>query len=298
MEHCIRLLFSLRGLSLLALFFFSGCKTKTWEVVDVKKNITGADPTASIYQIEAYIYNIYIGLTGRKPTSAEFASARQSLIASQANRVARGSFIRQIVSMDEFYYNLYNLMRKDLLEDADTSEISYEYSVALGRLSDTIYASSWPRYLEIKKQYEDIMRIPQDLKDTTIGMTGLYRRGTDNDLYDQINMGSENFIVSCFTFYLGRYPTFEELESGKKMVDSRQAVFFLQNGANKQDFLDIFFSSPHYKEGLIRRLFKRFLYREPNAAELEKYLVNLAEDQAYQELFVALFSSDEYYRQQ
>jgi len=298
MKHCIRLLFSLRGLSLLALFFFSGCKTKTWEVVEVKKTITGADPTASIYQIEAYIYNIYIGLTGRKPTSAEFASARQSLIASQANRVARGSFIRQIVFMDEFYYNLYNLMRKDLLEDADTSEISYEYSVALGRLSDTIYASSWPRYLEIKKQYEDIMRIPQDLKDTTIGMSGLYRRGTDNDLYDQINMGSENFIVSCFTFYLGRYPTFEELESGKKMVDSRQAVFFLQNGANKQDFLDIFFSSPHYKEGLIRRLFKRFLYREPTAPELEKYLVNLAEDQAYQELFVALFSSDEYYRQQ
>lgn len=264
----------------------------------MKKTITGADPTASIYQIEAYIYNIYIGLTGRKPTTSEFSSARQSLINSQANRVARTNFIRQIVYMDEFYYNLYNLMRKDLLEDADTSEITYEYSVVLGRLADTMYQSAWPRYLEMKKQYEDIMRIPQDLKDTTIGMTGLYRRGTDNDIYDQINMGSENFIVSCFTFYLGRYPTFEELESGKKMVDSRQAVFFLQNGANKQDFLDIFFSSPHYKEGLIRRLFKRFLYREPDAAELERYLVNLAEDQAYQELFVALFSSDEYYRQQ
>lgn len=298
MKHCIHLLFPLWGLFLIALVFSSGCKTKTWEVVEVKKTITGADPTASIYQIEAYIYNIYIGLTGRKPTASEFSSARQLLINSQASRVARTNFIRQIVYMDEFYYNLYNLMRKDLLEDADTSEITYEYSVVLGRLTDTMYQSGWPRYLEMKKQYEDIMRIPQDLKDTTIGLTGLYRRGTDNDIYDQINMGSENFIVSCFTFYLGRYPTFEELESGKKMVDSRQAVFFLQNGANKQDFLDIFFSSPHYKEGLIRRLFKRFLYREPTASELEKYLVNLAEDQAYQELFVALFSSDEYYRQQ
>lgn len=285
-------------LMLIVLMSLSACKTKTWEVVDIKKEITGADPTASIYQIEAYVYNIYIGLTGRKPTQAEFSSARQSLISSQANRVARSAFVRQVVFMDEFYFNLYNLMRKDLLEDADTSEITNEYNMVLGRLADTINSSSWPRLQEMKKQYEDIMQIPADLKTTTIGMTGLYRRGTDNDIYDQINMGSENFVVSCFTFYLGRYPTLEELDNGKKMVDSRQAMLFLQNGANKQDFLNIFFSSSHYKEGVIRRLFRRFLYREPTAAELERYLVNLAEDQAYQELFVALFSSDEYYRQQ
>jgi hypothetical protein len=278
--------------------FLGSCKTKTYEVVEVTKTLTGADPTASIFQIEAYVYNIYIGLTGRKPTQSEFYAARQSLISSQASRVARTSFVRQIVYMDEFYYNLYNLMRKDLLEDTDTSEIRYEYSVALSRLSDTVYQSAWPKYMEMKKQYEDIMNIPGDLKTASIGMSGLYRRGTDNDIYDQINMGSENFVVSCFTFYLGRYPTLEELEQGKKMVDSRQAVLFLQNGANKQDFLNIFFNSPHYKEGVIRRLFKRFLYREPNAAELERYLVNLAEDKAYQELFVALFSSEEYYRQQ
>ena len=285
-------------LAFISVFCLSSCKTKTYEIHEVGKTITGADPTASIYQIEAYVYNIYIGLTGRKPTQSEFYAARQALINSQANRVARGSFIRQVVYMDEFYYNLYNLMRKDLMEDADTSEIREEYQDAVARSIDTTYQSAWPKYAEMKKQYEDIINIPNDLKATNIGMTGLYRRGTDNDIYDQINMGSENFVVSCFTFYLGRYPTLEELDQSKKMVDSRQAVLFLQNGANKQDFMNIFFSSPHYKEGVIRRLFKRFLYRDPSAAELERYLVNLAEDKAYQELFVALFSSDEYYRQQ
>lgn len=276
----------------------AGCKSKSWEVHEIHKDLGGGDPTASIYQIDAYIYNIYIGLTGRKPDSTEYNQAREALIAAQASRIGRTAFIRGIVEKDEFYENLYSLMRKDVLEDADTSTIREEYNVTLSWLADPQFQSSWSLLEEMKKEYEDLMRIPEDLKNSTIGITGLYRRGIDNDIYDQINMGTENFVVSCFTFYLDRYPTQEELEQSKKMVDSHPAFLFLQHGANKQDFLDIFLNSPAYKEGLIRRLFKRFLYREPSAYERDLYLQNLADDKEYKELFVAVFSSEEYYRQQ
>jgi hypothetical protein len=276
----------------------SGCKQKTWEVVDISKEIKGADPTASIFQIEAYIYNIYIGLTGRKPSEVEFQEARKLLIGSQADRISRVAFVRSIFEKEEFYYNLYDLMRKDVMEDTDTVTIREEYEEAVQRLSDPGYQSQWARYEELKKEYEMLMQSVSDLRSDQMGLTGLYRRGVDNDIYDEINMGSENFVVSNFTFFIGRYPTEQELAEGKKMVDSRSAMLFLQSGNNKYDFLNIFFESLDYKEGLIRRLFERYLYREPSAYERDIYIERLGEDKEYKELIVALFSSDEYYRQQ
>jgi len=280
------------------LITISGCKQKTWEVTDVSKEITGADPTASIFQIEAYIYNIYIGLTGRKPSAAEFEEARKLLISSQADRISRVAFVRTIFTKDEFYYNLYDLMRKDVMEDTDTTTILEEYQEAVQRLSDPGYQSQWARYEELKTEYEQLMQSVSALKAEQMGLTGLYRRGIDNDIYDEINMGSENFVVSNFTFFLGRYPTEQELEEGKKMVDSRSSMLFLQSGNNKNDFLNIFFGSLDYKEGLIRRLFERYLYRAPSSYERDIYIERLGEDHEYKELIVALFSSDEYYRQQ
>lgn len=276
----------------------SGCKQKTWEVVEVSKEIKGADPTASIFQIEAYIYNIYIGLTGRKPSTSEFQEARKLLIGSQADRISRVAFVRSIFDKEEFYFNLYDLMRKDVMEDTDTITIREEYEEAVQRLSDPGYQSQWARYEEIKQEYEMLMQSVPDLKADQMGLTGLYRRGVDNDIYDEINMGSENFVVSNFTFFLGRYPTEQELAEGKKMIDSRSAMLFLQSGNNKHDFLNIFFQSLDYKEGLIRRLFERYLYRAPSAYERDIYIERLGEDKEYKELIVALFSSDEYYRQQ
>jgi len=280
------------------LLFLMACKKQTWEITDVHKEIKGSDPTASIYQIEAYIYNLYIALTGRKPDAQEFATARQDLIAAQADRVSRVAFVRTLLDTDEFYDNLYALMRKDILDNIDTMQITREYQEVLDFLAAPQFRPLWPRFEEMKLQYEMLMRSPQDLKNETIGISGLYRRGVHNEVYDEINMGSENFVVSCFTFFLGRYPTEEELEESKKMVDSRNAVLFLQTGSHKQDFLDIFFASQNYKEGLIRRLFSRYLFREPSSYERDIYIERLSDDREYKELLIALFSSDEYYRQQ
>jgi hypothetical protein len=45
-------------------------------------------------------------------------------------------------------------------------------------------------------------------------------------------------------------------------------------------------------------LFERYLYRAPSSYERDIYIERLGEDHEYKELIVALFSSDEYYRQQ
>ena len=58
------------------------------------------------------------------------------------------------------------------------------------------------------------------------------------EIYDEINMGTENFVVSIFQNFFHRYPTAAELYSASNMVDGNQSTIFNTNGSSKKDFIE------------------------------------------------------------
>ncbi|MDZ7847129.1 MAG: hypothetical protein U5L96_10360 [Owenweeksia sp.] len=78
------------------------------------------------------------------------------------------------------------------------------------------------------ERLDAMLQIPGKLDSNLIDHIELHRRIIDNPYYDDINMGTENFVVATYQNFLFRYPTGVELEEAKKMVDGFPGSLFLQ----------------------------------------------------------------------
>jgi hypothetical protein len=107
-------------------------------------------------------------------------------------------------------------------------------------------------------------------------------------------MGTENFVVSCFQHFLNRYPTENELSEGKKMVDGAPAILFLESGQNKTDFVNIFFGSRDYQEGLAINLYNRYLLRNPASIEMGNAVQAFSTTHDYVQMQKDILSTNEY----
>ena len=71
-------------------------------------------------------------------------------------------------------------------------------------------------------------------------MDSMHVRLMDNLVYDQINMGTFNFVISAFDNLLYRYPTDAEYEAGYTMVEDNVSTTLMgQSGTNRGDFIRI-----------------------------------------------------------
>ena len=93
----------------------------------------------------------------------------------------------------------------------------------------------------------------------TFGM--LIKIVVDNLIYDEINMGAENYVVSLFQNFLLRYPTAVELESGVAIFGGVPGILFTSSAKNKDELINVFFDYAEYYEGQVRINYLRFLYR-------------------------------------
>jgi hypothetical protein len=142
---------------------------------------------------------------------------------------------------------------------------------------------------------EFILNGAEKLEDQTSTWEEMELAACNTYIYDDINMGTENFVVSVFQSLLNRYPTNQELESGKDMVNGRPSVLFLQQGSTKNDFLSIFFSARSYYEGQVTLLFQENIFRMPNTSELMEYTNFYIEKKNYETLLLEILSSSAYF---
>ena len=116
----------------------------------------------------------------------------------------------------------------------------------------------------------------------------------NNNFYDEINMGTENFVVSMFQSFMQRYPTLSELESGKLMVNDNNASVFFVPGNGKEDFINIFIESDEYFTGQTNILFNRYLFRTPTSEESINFSLDYINTQDYQLLQSRILSTNEF----
>ena len=277
---------------LLAILIIS-CKKKTEEII-IPNNNAARDSSINSVLIESYINKSYIALLGRKPSSGEQASHKTTLINAAASVTARTAFIQQLQAGAEYKEHLYAIARTQLLNDVDTNGIQGYKESVFQQLQDTSKQAYW---FVIQQDYDDLVNlqnIPSQLSNNTLSVQQMYMRCCSNVFYDEINMGTQNFVTSVFDHFMFRYPTQDELQNGKTMVDGSSASVLFTAGKSKRNFLTIVMSSTNYYEGQVRDLIKRYFYRSATTTELSSLTQQYASSKNYQQLQLTLLISNEY----
>lgn len=279
-------------LAISLLLVLLGC-TKEKEVL-VPDNQAPPDYTVSELTIESYANRVYISLLGRKPSETEFQAAKTALRANNFTVADRESFLNSVFAKPEYNQNLFDLARTTLLEGTDTTEINENVVIFQLLLTDPNYQALWPAISAEITKLEDVLAIVDDLNNNSIDVPEMHRRMIFNYIYDQLNMGTQNFVISSFQHFLDRYPTTAELEKGELMVNGFPSTLFLQSGDSKTDYLSIFFASNDYYEGQVRELFGKYLYRSATSVEMAELSDAYKTSGDYNALQAAILSTDEF----
>lgn len=280
--------------SLLFLFFIliiSSC-TKFEDVI-VDGNTHPNDPTIENTVIENYVNKLYISTIGREPTKVEFDDNFETLREANLSQQSREIVIDKVLDKAEYFNNLFKLESANILNGVDTAMINeryylYKYFLMNASGFDSIY---------IGYEFERLSVLKQALPDFNAGIitnTELYKRMVNNNFFDEINMGTENFVVAMFQHFLLRYPTGAEVDNASDMVNDGNATLFFETGNGKDDFISIFFSSDEYFTGQTSILFNRYLFRYPSSEESVNYSLDYINTDDYKILQRRILSTNEF----
>ncbi|HLG34677.1 MAG TPA: hypothetical protein VI757_07310 [Bacteroidia bacterium] len=283
-----------------AMIFFSSCKK--YEEETFLNNYSPPDYTvdsvAFKLTIENYVIKSYISALGREPDSAEKSFGFNLLFDSNLSMNSRYQFLDSVFSNPEFIDKFYERARIDLLQGLDTSEITFQIYIievilipSITNTADSIFIDFYQAEADRLKEMKEI---PDSLHAGVIDFKEAHRRCVNNIFYDQLNMGSFNFVVSMFQHFLDRYPTTNEQLAGVNMVNGNSAVLFLVAGQSKNDFLNIFFSSDDYYEGQVLALYRQYLFRTPTTIEMSNGTLLYITTQDFIELQKSILSKNEF----
>jgi len=250
------------------------------------------DNTLNPLILENYIHRVYVGLLGRKPQVKEVVEAKRML--GNLNESKRRAWIMRVKRDSAYFSTLATKMRGEYLEGVNRRELEImriDLTKLLENEKQAIYFDQWQYQITQLQKLEGLSEL---LHEQQISWTDMHKLCVDNPYYDKLNMGIDNFILSCFQHFLYRYPSDYELSSARNMMYGRPAILFLKRGRNKRDFMKIFFESDAYLEGQIRALYKRDLMREPLASEMASCFRLFHNTGKLTDIQLNILASDEY----
>ncbi len=260
----------------------------------IPDNVAPPDQTIENVTISNYVNRVYVSVLGREANGNELSAGYNLLGQNNLSNSSRMQFLGSVLSDASYLPHVYTLARIDLLGNLDTLDIYRQWEIDSAIITTQSNPDIIAYFVADMEKLDSLRQVSLDLDQHAIDITYMHRRCVNNYFYDQINMGTENFVVSCFEHFLNRYPTENELSSSKSMVEGVSAILFLQSGQSKGDFLSIFFSSTDYYEGLATNLYKRYLLRNPTSIEMGSAAQAFKSTRNYEQMQKDILSTNEY----
>jgi hypothetical protein len=285
---------------MIAIFF--SCKKISHETVHENHVVSGNTipnySGVSTIQVHAYLNRIYIDLLGREADSAELVAKTNYLITNNFSANARDTIISQAIKDIQFFPQFFIKTSSVVLNSTSKNDvyneiIQYQYFETFDLQNhDTISANN--DVVELDKlnklyQSDSLLHLNQ------IDISEFYRRFIYNYFYDQINMGTENYVKSCFENLFHRDPTSAELSTSENMVNGMSSyTLFLQTGNCKGDFANITTHCTEFYQGLIITAYQNYLQRKPTDAEINSLINPLAQSKNYWNVMKTIMKTSEY----
>ena len=286
----MRGLFNFFSISLLLLCF--SCEKDN--TVYIEGNKAPPDETIENITKENYINKLYISVLGRQATTVEFSSGLAIINKNNLSTSNRIELVDIVLATDDYFHNEYRIIRSELLNGLDTIEVSKSIKTYQQSLLSTNDQNQIDRINEGLVELYLMKDIISDLIAKNINFNDVQNRCVNNKFYDQINMGTDNFVTSLYQNFFFRYPTVSELVKSSDMVNGNQSIMFFKVGQSKQDFVNLLLESNEYYEGQIRLSFLRFVFREPTNTEATLMAGLYKIDLDYKAMQKRILISDEY----
>lgn len=269
--------------AVITLLVFSQCTKR--EIINITEHINYIDDSNSVpyfngvttIQMENYVNKLYIDFLGREPSNTERNDAVNTFKNNGIDSATRANMVAQIQSLPEYYDQFSKTNLNALLGGFDSLRIVDEIAF-LQFLSDS-YTQAGQEQLAQFYDYEIVKltnanNAAYNLEQGNISLNQYYGYLIYNYIYDQINMGSLNFVLAGFEGLLKRLPTDAEETAAVSMVDGISAHLFLQDGNSKGDFVNIVTHTDGFYEGRIIDIYLRLLARNPSSTEMSLTTIN------------------------
>ncbi len=286
---------------ILILLLAIACKKETTEILHENVVVEGNQPPqhASVptLTIENYITKLYIDLIGLEPDLTTMNNHVQQLKDNDLSETVREQIITDLQDERAYYQQFWNRTASDMLDGVTDPEIQDQINTFLFIIQqskangDTLNAYYFEQ--EVAK-LSNVLAATTDWQNGIIDIRGFYQRFALNYFYDEINMGSENFVIACFENLLGRLPTASELDNGVTMVDGFPSQVLRVDGNDKIDLVDILTNSNEFYERLVIRTYQQLLTRDPSTGELSLGAAQVQATKDLKSLQVELLKSKEY----
>ncbi len=265
-------------------------------VVIANNNPPAYDGITTI-QVQAYINRAFIDLLGREPIQNELDLYTQNLKDNNLDSASRVNMLNAMIGSSEYFDYLHKVNMQRFLGQYDSARIEDDLTTL-----DLAHRNAQSRGDLALSQYfgYEIYRLTQ-LKTAKVvyqnggSLNDYLGRFVNVQRFDDINMGSLNFVVACFEAFLKRLPTDYETTSSVDMCDGASAYLFLEDGLSKGDFIRILCYSDGFYEGLVLDIYLQMLSRRPSSAEMATYTLGLKNGAySYQILQRKVAITDEY----
>ena len=258
--------------------------------------------TISTLTVEQYVNRCFVDLLGRGATSDELNQFVAALESDNFSMNTRKSFIATLQSTAVFkqqYLNkVYVDMKARYLDALNEDEIQQEADFWLYQaLQAQTLGDALAYDLLMHERYKIMGIINMSLywENSSIDYATCAKTMMFNSLYDDLNMGTFNFVHATFDQNFYRAPTDEEYAQLYAPIEyNGPGIFFQQNVSNKSEMLDVMINSTEFKEGLVRWFYRSYLIREPSANELIEGIAYWSGQNDFNGFIQKILSTDEY----
>jgi hypothetical protein len=292
-----------------------GCKKEPEVVTYSNNNIPQYDGVSTLL-IENYVNRVFIDLIGREPTDAEMEAEVASLEAGSLSMTVRTSLVDKLMTATQpipgdssyshaYAQKFYDDNKSRFLDGMSEGEVQeqyylYYYIAQQDSAAGNMLASELNK--EQSNRVLDVMNSKWQFRAGNITNDEMCRRMCYNVMYDDLHMGSFNFINASFDDLFYRFPTEAELDEAYEPIEQVPSdddpdltgYLFGENFSNKAEYLSTLTGASEFSEGMIRWAYLGLLSREPTTAEIYSMQSIYANGHNIRAIQKSILISDEY----
>jgi hypothetical protein len=292
---------------ILAALTLSACKST--EKKDFENNQPATSHKIPTIKIENYVNRLFIDLVGRSALEGEITSEADTLRENNLSADARIKLIRKLQTDklprigDSSYWVAYHqrffdIVKSRMVEGAANGEFTRyvglaNFSLRIARLegdSIRVYQA-----LEQIARNQAVVDAHYTYRSDSMTINTLFAILMDNNVYDNINMNTFNFVNASFDDLFFRFPSQAEFLTAFDIVEKNIPGSILGNFAStKSEYCRVLTASDEFYEGLIRWTYLSLLGRECTSQEVANHFGSLYETKDLKLLQEQIMKTDEY----
>ena len=259
--------------------------------------------------VRNFINRAYIDLIGREALDSEMDSDLNYLQLRELKPLAIDTFLQKLQRdttersggmsyRQAWAWQLYVRAKARIIEGEADDEIVFDISQLQQKyvkdsLLENEIGMAFARQEILKLRA--LLDASSEIEASALSMSELYRRMVYNEIYDEIHMGSFNYVNATFDDLFFRFPTNAEFEAGFDVIEyNRSRILLGENCQSKREYAEVLTNSREFHEACIEADFLSFLGRSATHEEMLELLPILYVEQDYERVQRAIMKTEDY----